>query len=126
MSNDFPALSRSRLILVLGLAEDASRQQIERTTPRLLTSLKRRLAAVGRLALTNYLMQTVICTSLFYGWGLGLFDKLDRFALLGVVLMVSIFQLLISLPWLARFRFGPAEWLWRSLTYFRRQPMRVR
>ena len=93
---------------------------------KLFCGLKRRLAAVGRLALTNYLMQTVICTTLFYGWGLGLFDKLDRFALLGVVLMVWIFQLLISPPWLARFRFGPAEWLWRSLTYFRRQPMRVR
>jgi uncharacterized protein len=91
----------------------------------LLSWLTRRLAAAGRMALTNYLMQTVICTAIFYGWGLGLFGSLDRFAMMGVVLAVWAFQLTISPPWLERFRFGPAEWLWRSLTYFKRQPMRV-
>ena len=90
-----------------------------------LSGLAQRLGAVGRMALTNYLLHTVICTAVFYGWGLGLFGYLGRFALMGVVLAVWIFQLLISGPWLARYRFGPAEWLWRSLTYWKRQPMRV-
>jgi uncharacterized protein len=86
--------------------------------------LTRRLAAVGRMALTNYLMQSVICTTLFYGWGFGLFGTLNRTALAGIVLAIWVFQLLISPLWLRFFRFGPAEWLWRSLTYWRLQPMR--
>jgi uncharacterized protein len=87
--------------------------------------LTARLAAVGRMALTNYLMQTLLCTTLFYGYGFGLFDRLDRAQLLGVVGAVWLLQLAYSLPWLRHFRFGPAEWLWRSLTYWRPQPMRV-
>jgi uncharacterized protein len=83
--------------------------------------LTRRLAAVGRMALTNYLMQSVICTTLFYGWGFG---TLNRTALAGIVLAIWVFQLLISPLWLRFFRFGPAEWLWRSLTYWRWQSMR--
>jgi uncharacterized protein len=86
--------------------------------------LTRRLAAVGRMALTNYLTQSLICTAIFYGWGLGLFATMDRTELAGVVLAIWIFQLLISPVWLAFFRFGPAEWLWRSLTYWRLQPIR--
>ena len=81
--------------------------------------------AVGRMALTNYLMQSVICTTLFYGWGFGLFATLNRTALAGVVLAIWVFQLLISPIWLRFYRFGPAEWLWRSLTYWRWQPMRL-
>lgn len=81
------------------------------------------LAAVGRMALTNYLMQTVLCTTLFYGFGFGLFASLDRVQLLGVVLVVWIIQLIVSPIWLSRFRFGPMEWLWRSLTYWKAQPM---
>jgi uncharacterized protein len=73
------------------------------------------------MALTNYLLQTVICTALFDGWGLGLFARLDRVQSLGVVAVVWAFQLAVSPLWLRAFRFGPAEWLWRSLTYRRRQ-----
>lgn len=91
----------------------------------ILAGLKRRLAAVGRMALTNYLSQTLICTTLFYGWGFGLFDHLGRFQQMFVVVGVCIFQLIVSPIWLEWFRFGPAEWLWRSLTYWRRQPMRL-
>lgn len=91
----------------------------------LLAWLTRRLAAVGRMALTNYLMHTVICTTIFYGYGLGLFGKIERFSLMGLVLSIWILQLIVSPVWLKHFRFGPAEWLWRSLTYWRRQPMRV-
>jgi uncharacterized protein len=69
------------------------------------------------------LMQSVICTALFYGWGFGLFGRLDRTALAGIVLAIWAFQLVLSAGWLTYFRFGPAEWLWRSLTYWRLQPM---
>ncbi len=89
-------------------------------------ALQRRLAAVGRMALTNYLMQSVIATTLFYGYGLGLFSHLDRFALMGVVVAIWLVELWWSPIWLAWFRFGPAEWLWRTLTYWKVQPMRRR
>jgi uncharacterized protein len=85
----------------------------------------RRLAAVGRMAFTNYLMQTLICTTIFYGYGLGLFGRIERFGLMGFVFGIWILQLFVSPIWLKHFRFGLAEWLWRSLTYWRRQPMRV-
>lgn len=80
------------------------------------------LAAVGQMAFTNYLMQTVICTEIFYGRGLGLFDALDRPSQMMVVLGVWVVQLLSSQLWLRFFRMGPAEWLWRALTYGRWQP----
>ncbi|MBN1885149.1 MAG: DUF418 domain-containing protein [Candidatus Krumholzibacteriota bacterium] len=84
----------------------------------------RTLAAVGRMALTNYLLQTVICTTLFYGHGFKLFGRLGRAWHPLVILFVWIVELAWSPWWLARFRFGPVEWLWRSLTYRARQPMR--
>jgi uncharacterized protein len=86
--------------------------------------LTRRLAAVGRMALSNYLMHSLICTTLFYGYGFALYGKLDRTWLALIVLAIWTLQLLISPLWLARYRFGPAEWVWRSLTYWRLQPMR--
>jgi len=90
----------------------------------ILQALQRVLAAVGRMALTNYLMQTVICTSLFYGHGLGWFNTFERVELLIVVFSVWVFQMMFSVLWLKKFRFGPFEWLWRSLTYFKIQPMK--
>lgn len=85
--------------------------------------LRERLAAVGRLALSNYLLQSAVCTTLFYGYGFGLFASLSRAELQGVVLAVAALQLAVSRPWLERFRFGPVEWAWRSLTYGKRQPL---
>jgi uncharacterized protein len=79
-------------------------------------------APVGRMALTNYLAQSVICIAIYYGGGLvGVAGPL-----FGLVLALVIFpaQMLFSAWWLARFRYGPMEWLWRSLTYGRLQPMR--
>jgi uncharacterized protein len=87
--------------------------------------LQRALAAVGQMALTNYLMQTVICTLLFYGFGFGLWGQFERYQLYGVVAAIWLVELVWSPLWLARFRFGPFEWAWRSLTYWKRQPMRV-
>ena len=84
----------------------------------------RPFAAVGQMALSNYLLQTVICTTIFYGHGFGLFGSVERLGQFGVVVAVSLVQLVWSPLWLQRFRFGPAEWVWRSLTYGARQPLR--
>jgi uncharacterized protein len=82
------------------------------------------LAAVGRTALSNYLLQTLICTTLFYGHGLALIGRVERLGQILIVFAIWIVQLAISPWWLRHFRFGPAEWLWRSLTYMRPQPFR--
>jgi uncharacterized protein len=84
----------------------------------------RPFAAVGRMAFTNYIMQTVLCTTLFYGHGLGFYNTLSRFEMFGVVIAIWIAQLIISPIWLRYFRFGPLEWLWRTLSYWRPQPLR--
>jgi uncharacterized protein len=89
-----------------------------------LPKLTRRLAAVGRMAFTNYLMQTVICTTLFYGHGFGLFGKVNRTGQILIVILIFALQMWLSPLWLKHFRFGPMEWLWRSLTYRKMQPMR--
>lgn len=86
--------------------------------------LLRRMQAVGQMALTNYVGQTLLCTMFFNAYGLGYFARLSRHELYYVVVTVWTLQLLWSAWWLARFRFGPMEWLWRSLTYWQRQPMR--
>ena len=89
-----------------------------------LTRFTSPLAAVGRMALTNYLMQTLICTTIFYGHGLGWFGRVERIGQITVVFGVWIVLLVASPIWLHHFHFGPAEWLWRSLTYMQAQPMR--
>ncbi|MCH8865599.1 MAG: DUF418 domain-containing protein [Proteobacteria bacterium] len=86
--------------------------------------LLQRFAAVGRMALTNYLMHSVILTTVFYGYDLGLYGRVPRFWEMGFVVAVIGLQMWISPWWLARYRFGPVEWLWRSLPYWTRQPMR--
>jgi uncharacterized protein len=85
--------------------------------------LRAALAAVGRMAFTNYLAQSLIAAFIFYGWGLGYFGSMSRADLLFVVAGVWLFQIGFSLVWLRRFRFGPMEWLWRSLTYMRIAPL---
>jgi uncharacterized protein len=81
-------------------------------------------AAAGRMALSNYLAQSIIFGFIFYGYGLGLFGKLDPTSASILGFGLYIFQLWFSVWWLKRYRFGPFEWLWRSMTYGRRQPMR--
>ena len=82
-----------------------------------LGALERRLAAVGRMAFTNYLMQSIICTTIFYGHGFGLYGSVDRPTQMLIVIGVWSLQLLYSAWWLDWFRYGPAEWLWRRLSY---------
>jgi uncharacterized protein len=83
----------------------------------------RPLAAVGRMALTNYLAHTLVCTTLFYGYGFGWFDRVRPNEALAIVLVIYGVQVLLSNVWLHHSRFGPAEWVWRSLTYGRWQPL---
>jgi uncharacterized protein len=80
-------------------------------------------APVGRMALTNYLGQTVLSVFMYYGFGLGLLGKVGPAATVGLTLALFAVQVAFSHWWLARFRFGPAEWVWRSLTYGKAQPM---
>ncbi len=82
------------------------------------------LAAVGQTALSNYLGTTMICTLIFDGWGFGLFARLPFYKLFYVVAAIWVVNLVVSTVWLKYFRFGPLEWGWRSLTYWRVQPMR--
>jgi uncharacterized protein len=83
------------------------------------------LAPAGRMALTNYLMQSLVSTWIFYGYGLGLAPYFSRAWQVVYVLLFYGLQLLLSRWWLSRFRYGPMEWLWRYLTYLRRPPMRI-
>lgn len=87
-------------------------------------SVARLFAAVGQMALTNYLSQSVLCLFVFTGAGLALYGQLSRHELYYVVAAIWILQLAWSPMWLRHFRYGPAEWLWRSLTYGQRQPLR--
>ena len=87
--------------------------------------LQRSLAAVGKLALTNYLMHSVITSIIFYGDGFALYGQLERYQLYYIVGAIWIFQLIASPLWLRYFQYGPVEWLWRSLTYQKKQPFRI-
>ena len=75
------------------------------------------LAPAGRMALTNYLTQSVVSSLVFYGYGLGYFEQMPRAWQVVYVLAFFVVQVLLSHAWLARFRFGPMEWLWRAITY---------
>ena len=90
----------------------------------LLKRVQQALAAMGRMALTNYLLQTLICTTIFYGHGFGLFGRIERTTQLLIALGILTTQMMGSVAWLRCFRHGPMEWAWRSLTYLRLQPLR--
>lgn len=108
-----------RVLLALGHASLLILLYRSRIVPWLMQAL----TAVGQMAFTNYLMQSIICTLFFYGYGLGYYGKLSYYQLYYVVAAVWVFQLIISPIWLRYFLFGPFEWVWRSLTYWKRQPM---
>lgn len=86
--------------------------------------LTRPLSAVGRMAFSNYILQTLVCTSIFYGHGLGLFGRVERVGQIAIVAAVWAVLLIFSSLWLRNFQFGPLEWLWRALTYWQRPPFR--
>lgn len=92
----------------------------------LLPRLAAAVACVGRMALSNYLLQSVTATGLMYWYGLGWFGEVTRPVQLGLVAAIFVSQIIVSVIWLHYFRFGPVEWLWRSLTYAKRQPMVAR
>lgn len=87
-------------------------------------AVRARLAATGRMAFTNYLTTSIVMTTIFYGYGLGLFGSVGRTALYLFCFGMWAAMLLWSKPWLERFQYGPLEWLWRSLSRWRVQPMR--
>lgn len=82
------------------------------------------LQSVGRMALTNYILQSVICTFLFYSYGLGLFNQVGPALGVTIAIIIFIIQVIGSHLWLNYFRFGPLEWLWRSLTYGKWEPIK--
>jgi len=82
------------------------------------------LALVGRMALTNYVLQSLVCSLLFDGFGFGLYEKVGAAGLLGITMLIYLAQIPFSAWWLKRYQFGPLEWLWRSLTY--RKPQRMK
>lgn len=87
-------------------------------------SLLRVIGLTGKMALSNYLFQSLLCTTIFYGYGFGLFGAVSRTTSLALVGLIFATQICISICWLRIFQFGPMEWLWRSLTYGSCQPLR--
>lgn len=85
----------------------------------------RRLEAAGRVAFSNYLGTSIAMSLVFDGWGLGLFDRVERIGLYPIVAAVWLAMLVWSPAWLARLRYGPLEWAWRSLARGKAQPMRI-
>jgi len=86
--------------------------------------LQRALASVGQMAFSNYIMQSLICNFIFLRFGLSLFGELQRYQLYFIVGSIWIVQLILSPLWLKYFHFGPLEWGWRSLTYWKKQSFR--
>lgn len=108
-----------RLLMVIGLAA-----LMVTNSPRWTGGLAERVRAAGRAAFTNYLGTSIVMLFVFHGWALGLFGELNRPQLYLVVVLAWMVMLAWSKPWLARFRYGPLEWLWRCLTYGRIFPLR--
>ena len=86
--------------------------------------LKISLAAVGKMALTNYVMHSVFAMFIFTGAGFGLFGTFQRFELLYIVFAIWVFQLIVSPIWLKYYQYGPLEWIWRNLSYLKMHPFR--
>ncbi len=83
------------------------------------------LGAIGQMAFSNYIFQSVVTAFIFTGYGFKLYGKLERYELYYVVAAIWVVQMIVSPIWMRHFRFGPLEWCWRSLTYWKRQPMQL-
>jgi len=92
---------------------------------RLFAFVMHSLAATGRMAFSNYILHSLLSTAFFYSFGFAMFGKLERYQLYYAVLAIWLLQLAVSPIWLRHFQYGPLEWCWRSLTYWKRQPMRL-
>ena len=109
-----------RLPMILGFAA-----VLVAVAPALLRGgIGRRIAATGRTAFSNYIGTSLVMALVFQGWGLGLFGQLDKVERLVPLLAVWALMLVWSPTWLGRFAFGPLEWLWRCLTYWKLFPIR--
>ena len=86
--------------------------------------LKISLAAVGKMALTNYVMHSIFAMFIFTGVGFGLFGTFERYELLYIVFAIWVFQLILSPIWLKYYQYGPLEWIWRNLSYLKRHPFK--
>jgi len=95
------------------------------STPKALAPLTDRLAAIGRTAFSNYILQTILCSLIFYGNGLAWFGAVSRVQQALIVVVIWLVQLTVSQLWLRRFAYGPLEWVWRSLTYWKRMPLLI-
>lgn len=120
-----PALQRIHLDPSILLASAYVSGLLLWLTPRR-TALLSGVAAIGRMALTNYLVQSIVLGWIFYGYGLGLFGKIGSTAAASIGVAIYLVQVQLSKAWLRHFYFGPFEWLWRSLSYGRRWPLRLR
>lgn len=110
-----PALALGYIALIATLWERPSIQRV--------ISI---LAPVGRMALTNYILQTIVCVTIFYGYGFGQFGKYGAVASTLIAIGIFVSQIVISTIWLKYFRYGPLEWAWRQLTYRKRLDLRLR
>jgi uncharacterized protein len=81
------------------------------------------LIATGRMALSNYLLQSIICTTIFYSYGFALYGKIRQSLCIVIAIIINAVLMLVSWLWLKWFRFGPFEWVWRSVTYLQIQPL---
>jgi uncharacterized protein len=88
------------------------------------TLLSKTLVPMGRMALTNYLMQSTICAFIFHSYGLGFYGKVEVWQGILLTFLIYALQVIFSRIWLSYFYFGPLEWLWRSLTYRKFQEMK--
>ena len=108
-------------ILCLGYAAALTLDLLKNPTRR----IYRYFSAVGRMALTNYLSQSIALTFISYGWGLGYALKLNGFQVMGIVCIIYFSQIVVNNIWLKNFTFGPLEWVWRCITYWKLLPIRV-
>ena len=108
-------------ILCLGYASALTLSFLNNPNRRIYTYFSR----VGRMALTNYLTQSLVLTFISYGWGLGYALRLNGFQVIGICVALFAIQVILSDLWLRKFSYGPLEWVWRCVTYWRFLPIKV-
>jgi uncharacterized protein len=110
----------SSVVLALGFASGIQLMVHAGRFPRLMSGF----ANVGRTALSNYVLQSVVLNVLFWWWGFGLWGRLSVLQCVGLAFAFYAIQIVLSTAWLSTFRMGPLEWMWRVATYGKRMPLR--